>query len=177
MTRLTIARTDDLEPGMLHQARSLMDAAFEGEFSDDDWEHSLGGWHVMAWEGDRLLAHASLVSRRLYVADVPVHAGYVEALGTAPTSQGRGLGTSVMGPIATLIVEHFELGALSTGEHGFYERLGWERWRGPSYVRHPTATVRTPDEDDGIMVLLTPFTSGIDQSASIACEARPGDDW
>jgi aminoglycoside 2'-N-acetyltransferase I len=177
MAHIALARTDELEPVVLHQARSLMDAAFDGEFGDDDWDHALGGWHVMAWDGDLLLAHASLVSRRLYVADVPVRAGYVEAVGTAPASQGRGLGTSVMEPVAALVAEHFELGALSTSEHGFYERLGWERWHGPTYVCHPTATVRTPDEDDGIMVLLTPSTSGIDRSASIACEARQGDDW
>ena len=90
---------------------------------------------------------------------------------------GRGLGTTVMEPIGALIAEHFELGALSTSAHGFYERLGWERWQGPTFVRHPDGQIRTPDEDDGIMVLRTDATISIDLTVSIACEARPGDDW
>jgi aminoglycoside 2'-N-acetyltransferase I len=82
-----------------------------------------------------------------------------------------------MREIDDLIRRHHEMGALSTGEHGFYERLGWERWRGPTFVRRDGATVRTPDEDDGIMVLRFGPTAAVDLGAALSCEARPGDDW
>ncbi len=71
----------------------------------------------------------------------------------------------------------FEFGALSTGRHGFYERLGWERWHGPTFVRHGPELVRTEDEDDGVMVLRFDRSLAVDLSGSISCEARTGDDW
>ena len=32
--------------------RALLDEAFDGDFGDDDWEHALGGIHVLVHEGD-----------------------------------------------------------------------------------------------------------------------------
>jgi hypothetical protein len=71
----------------------------------------------------------------------------------------------------------FELGALSTGLWDFYERCGWERWRGPTFVRHGDEIVRTADDDDGIMVLRFGRSGSADLTAAIACERRAGDDW
>ena len=35
----------------------------------------------------------------------------------------------------------------------FYERLGWVRWRGPTYVQMPDGVVkRTAEDDGGLMV-------------------------
>ncbi|MFP4513863.1 MAG: GNAT family N-acetyltransferase [Acidimicrobiales bacterium] len=174
MARIEVARTDELSAVVLEDIRALMDAAFDGDFTDDDWSHSLGGWHVMAWDGDDVLSHASLVERRLFVDDRALRGGYVEAVGTAPAHQGRGLGRAVMGPIGQLILERFDLGALSTSAHGFYEGLGWERWQGPTSVRHPRRVVRTPDEDDGLMVLRTPACLDLDLTGSLACEKPVG---
>lgn len=72
--------------------------------------------------------------------------------------------------------EH-EMGGLSTGRHAFYERLGWERWQGPTFVRDGNDVIRTEDEDDGVMVLRSGPSAKIDLTASISCDARPGDDW
>ena len=71
----------------------------------------------------------------------------------------------------------FEMGALSTGRPGFYTRLGWERWRGPTFVRRGSQSCRTEDEDDGVMVLRFGPSAAIDLTASISCESRRGDDW
>ena len=79
--------------------------------------------------------------------------------------------------VGQLLAVEFELGAFSTGRHAFYQRLGWERWQGPTFVRHGQNVVRTADEDDGIMVLRYGTTSGLDLAAPISCETRPGDDW
>ena len=154
-----------------------MDEAFGGRFADTDWDHALGGWHVLVTDGGALVAHASVVPRELHVDGRPVEAGYVEAVATAPARQGQGLGTLAMRGIDALIRRHHQLGALSTGLHAFYERLGWERWRGPTSVRTPDGLVRTPDEDDGIMVLRFGSTAGVDLGAPLSCEARRGDDW
>ena len=39
--------------------------------------------------------------------------------------------------------ERYELGALGTGAHHFYERLGWQVWRGPLFVRTDDGDRRT----------------------------------
>ena len=45
---------------------------------------------------------------------------------------------------------------LGTGEQHFYERLGWERWAGRSFVRGTDGAVTaTADEDPWLMVLRT----------------------
>ena len=60
----------------------------------------------------------------------------------------------------------------------FYERLGWERWQGPTYVRTAVGELhRTEEDDDGVMVLRTGPTADLDLTGPLACEERPGDDW
>jgi aminoglycoside 2'-N-acetyltransferase I len=49
---LNHASTDALSVAFLAELRRLLDAAFEGEFSDDDWNHALGGVHVWVADAD-----------------------------------------------------------------------------------------------------------------------------
>jgi hypothetical protein len=44
-TRARTAHTADLAPAELGAVRALLDAAFDGDFGDDDWDHGLGGMH------------------------------------------------------------------------------------------------------------------------------------
>ena len=132
---------------------------------------------MVVTDGGAVVAHASVVPRELHVDGRPVDTGYVEGVGTAPARQGEGLGTLAMREIDDLIRRHHGLGALATSAHGFYERLGWERWRGPTSVRREGELVRTPDEDDGIMVLRFGPSAAADLGAPLSCEARRGDDW
>ena len=177
MPEVRLLRTAEVPPELLAAARGLCDRAFGDRFHDTDWDHALGGWHALALEGADLLAHAALVDRVLHVGGRRFRAGYVEAVATEPGQQGTGLGSLVMAPLGAVIRAETELGALSTGAHGFYERLGWERWRGPTYVRRDGRPVRTPEEDDGVMVLRHGPSSGVDLGADITCEQRSGDDW
>jgi aminoglycoside 2'-N-acetyltransferase I len=176
---IRVARTDELSPDDLRAIRALMDAAFDGDFGDEDFEHALGGMHWLDEAPDgRLLAHACVVPRVLEIGGRPFRTGYVEAVGTEPASQGRGHGTAVMRPATRHIRASYELGALGTGEHRFYERLGWERWKGPSWVRLPDGALeRSEEDDDGIMVLRFGPSAAVDRSAPISCEWRPGDSW
>jgi hypothetical protein len=82
-----------------------------------------------------------------------------------------------MAAVAEVVRREFQLGALSTGAPAFYERLGWERWHGPTYVRDGARVVRTPEEDDGVMVLRFGPSAGLDLTTIISCAARTGDDW
>ncbi|MDH3250009.1 MAG: GNAT family N-acetyltransferase [Acidimicrobiia bacterium] len=169
--------TTEAVPGELIAIRTVIDRAFDGAFTVDDWEHSVGGWHVVAVERSAIVAHASVVGRTLEIDNASFDTGYVEAVATDPDRQGLGFGTAVMRTAAKLIEAHHQLGALSTGEHLFYERIGWERWQGPTLVRAGGELIRTPDEDDGIMVMRFGSSTGVDLSAPIVCEVRPGDIW
>ena len=124
-----------------------------------------------------LVAHAAVVPRALDVDGLPLRTGYLEAVATLPAHQRRGHGTAVMRAATEHVRASYELGALSTGSPGFYERLGWERWAGPTWVREGTRLRRTPEEDDGILVLRTASTAAVPLTGALACEARPGDDW
>lgn len=165
----------------IEKVRSLLWRAFgddpEEGFDEDDWSHALGGWHVLAEDDDRLLAHAAVVPRTLEVEGEPWDAGYVEAVATDALHQGKGIGTRVMTTIDEIISENHHLGALGTGVHYFYERLGWRRWQGPSGVRTSSGIERTPEDDGFIMVLLTRETSGLDLRGLITCDWRAGDVW
>ena len=169
-----------LADGEIEAIRTILFAAFgddpEEAFTEADWDHALGGMHVVAEIGGRIVAHASVVPRELHVAGRMLATGYVEAVAVRPDEQGRGHGTAVMRDVAE-IVATYELGALGTGEHGFYERLGWRTWRGPSSVRTPSGERATPEDDGYLMVLATPTSPPLDLDAPISCEWRPGDVW
>ena len=173
-----ICRSDALTAGELVALRALLDAAFAGEFADEDWAHALGGTHALIADGDAVLAHASVVPRALDAGGTILHAGYVEAVAVLPSRQRTGLGTAVMRALAPIIGRDHEIGALSTGEWHFYERLGWQRWQGQTWVRHPDGRrERTPDDDDSIMILRTPASPALDPAWPLTCAKRAGDSW
>ena len=170
-----------LERGEVAVIRQIMTLAFGDDedeaFGEDDWAHALGGVHVVLDLEGEIITHAAVVERELWMDDRPLRTGYVEAVATIPDRQGQGLGSLVMADVNALIRERYELGALGTGSQGFYERLGWVVWQGPTFVRTPSGPQRTPDEDGGIMVLGTPTSPPLVLRASLSCEWRTGDVW
>ena len=179
--RLRRVRTSDLDPAEIRAIREVLDEAFgpdeEERFTDDDWEHGIGGLHFVLELNGQIVSHASVVERELHIDGKPLRTGYVEAVATAPSHQGAGFGSLVIGDVTAYIADGFELGALGTGRHQFYERLGWRKWIGPSSVRTADGTRRTPDEDGYILVLPTMSSPALDFAAPISCEWRPGDVW
>ncbi|MDQ3385136.1 MAG: GNAT family N-acetyltransferase [Actinomycetota bacterium] len=161
----------------LGQVWALLDEAFGADFSEDDWAHCLGGTDVVLLDGAMVVTHAAVMSRTLEVGGRPLRTGYVEGVATRRGREGAGFATLVMTEVDALIRDRFELGALSTERHGFYERLGWERWRGPTAVRSPSGLIRTEEEDDGVLVLRFGPSAALDLRAPITCAARPGDAW
>jgi aminoglycoside 2'-N-acetyltransferase I len=173
--------TEQLTAQQIAGTRELLWAAFaedeHGGFSENDWQHALGGTHFIVEVEGRIVSHAAVVERTLHVAGTALRTGYVEAVATVPAEQGRGYGTSMMHAVNKLIERDFELGVLGTGSQGFYERLGWRVWQGPSSVLTASDELATPDDDGYIMYLLTPTSPLLDARSPIACEWRPGDVW
>lgn len=176
MTQLLLAETAALSDQLRRDLEELWQAAFT-EFTDDDRDHAYGGVHAVLLDGTSVVAHASVVHRTILVGEQPFSTGYVEAVATLPARQGEGLGRRVMVAVGEVVRWRYEFGALATGSPGFYERLGWECWHGPSYLIRDGERVRTEEDDDALMVLRFGPSAGVDLSAPIACFDRSGDVW
>jgi len=151
--------------------------AFGGEFSDADWEHALGGMHALVSARGALIAHASVVQRRILIGDTALRCGYVEAVAVREDHRGQGLAHAVMDAVEQVIRGGYALGALSTSELGrpLYSGRGWLPWRGPTSALTPNGVIRTPDDDGTVFVF--PVTTTVDAAAPIACDWRDGDLW
>ena len=178
MTRVRIVSTADLAPADRKRIRGLMDLAFDGEFDDHDWDHALGGLHVLITEGEKPVAHASVVQRRFWHGERSWRGGYVEAVAVRPDRQRRGLGSRVMAGAERVIDLAYEFGALSSSEvaREWYLGRGWLPWRGETWAMAPRGLVRTEDDDDSTLV--RPGSRGeLDLTGRLACDWRDGDVW
>jgi len=61
--RPRVVPSDALDERTRRAMRGLLDDAFAGEFSDDDWAHALGGSHVIVEAHGAIVAHGSVVPR------------------------------------------------------------------------------------------------------------------
>lgn len=173
---LVVMRTDELGQDRFGRIDALAEAAFERPFAQI-WASIGPGVHVIAEiEGDAV-GHAMVVERELRIAERPLRCGYVENVATAPRLHGQGIGSIVMRRIASIIADDFEIGSLATGSNHFYERLGWETWRGPCFVRRDGELLRTADHDGDVMVLRTATTPAYTGHEPISVAWRPGEPW
>jgi aminoglycoside 2'-N-acetyltransferase I len=172
-----VRRTDELSGEELRRLRAVLNDAFDGSFSEDDWEHTVGGLHVLVQEDDVVVAHAAVVPRTLVAGPRSLSTGYVEGVATRRDRRHHGYATRAMRTAGSIITRDYELGALSTGVPDLYTPLGWVSWHGPTYVNSPAGRFRTADEDDGVMVLRTARTQEIDLTADLTCDWRAGDVW
>ena len=177
MTTLRLVTTDELTERDLRQLRALMHLSFPGFFTEEDWMHTLGGRHALVTLDGLIVAHAALVERALVAGSERLNAGYVEGVATAPDYRNLRHASNAMRAVSQIIDEEFDLGGLSTGVPGFFERLGWERWRGQTFVDGPDGRTRTPEDDDGVMVRRTRRTLDLDATSDLVCEWRRGEVW
>jgi hypothetical protein len=70
-----LVHTADLDNETREGARRMVIDAFGGEFTDADWEHSLGGMHALICYHGALIGHAAAVQRRLLYGDTALRCG------------------------------------------------------------------------------------------------------
>ncbi len=148
-------------------------SAYEEDF-DPIMRESHPDGHVLGFCDGRLVAHAGWLTRSLVVGSSSLRTAYVEAVATLPSHQRRGFASAVLRQLAAAVAD-YELAALSPSDPRFYERLGWQLWRGPLSIRTEGGLVSTPDEE--VMILPLPRTPGIDLQAPLSAEWRPGELW
>ncbi len=148
--------------------------AFDGTFTDADWDHALGGMHALICVRGTLVAHGAVVLRRLIYQDTVLRCGYLEAVAVREDWRGQGLATAVMDALEQVLRGAYQLGALSASEAGrpLYVSRGWLPWQGASSVLAPTGLTPTPDDDGSLFVLPVDSELGaeLDTGAALTCE-------
>lgn len=176
-----LIHTSDLDHETREGARRMVIEAFEGDFTDADWEHALGGMHALICHHGALIAHAAVIQRRLIYRDTALRCGYVEAVAVREDWRGQGLATAVMDAVEQVLRGAYQLGALSSAETAkeIYLARGWVPWQGPTSVLRPTGVTRTPEDDGSVFVLPVDLPAGteLDTRAEIICDWRDGDVW
>lgn len=167
-------RTGQLSPRMFEQVRALCDEAYEEDLGS--YFTDIGpGVHLLGWHGPALVSHLMWVDRALHLETrEPLRAAYVELVATRKRDQRHRYATRLMERLA-LEIQAYDIGALSPAETTLYQRLGWERWRGPLSVRTAGGVVTIPDEE--VMVLRLPGSADLDLDAPLSVDWRPGEVW
>ena len=71
----------------------------------------------------------------------------------------------------------WQLAALSPAVPEFYERRGWEAWRGPLAIRHGASLEPTPADELVMIRRLRTTPPGLVTTALLTAEWRPGELW
>ena len=136
-----------------------------------------GETHVLGTYEGVLVSHALWVTRWLQVATGPLlRTAYIEGVATEAAYRRRGFASAIMRQAAASI-QGYDLAALSPSRASFYERLGWEVWRGPFSIRTDSGLLPCPEAEGEIMILRLPKTPELDLGAPLSAEWREGELW
>ncbi|MFF2773596.1 GNAT family N-acetyltransferase [Streptomyces sp. NPDC058052] len=171
------APTHELGAGRLHAVRALLDAAFDGDFSEEDWDHTLGGIHAWIEDGRGIAAHGAVVQRRVLHRGRSYRIGYVEGVAVRADVRRRGLGGALTGALERVVDATHAFGALSASDEGaaLYRARGWRVWEGRIEVLGPGGTVRLPEEEGGVYVRAAGAAALPDAAAPLVFDWRDGD--
>lgn len=161
----------------LRAVRDMLDDAFGGDFSDEDWDHALGGVHTWIEDGRGVAAHGSVVMRRVLHNGRSYRVGYVEGVGVRGDRRRQGLGGRVMAELERVIDGAFAFGALSASEEGaaLYRARGWEPWKGRIEVLGPEGIAHLPDEEGSTYLRAAAGDALPDPAVALLFDWRDGD--
>mgnify|MGYP003575163467 CR=1 FL=1 len=177
-TRVESFKTEDLSPDIKNTIVDLCVLAHQEEDFRNLFSYvPSGGWHFLAFQDMQLVSHALVTTRWLQPEGHSLlRTAYIDAVATLPAEQGRGHGSRLMCHLAAGIGEEYFLGCLETGRARFYERFGWENWRGPLAVRSDQGLIPTP-EQKGIMVLRLSQTPPLNLDSMLTIEYQSERIW
>lgn len=172
---LSLERARDWSPARRGEVIAFCSAVYDEDLADY-FGNLADAVHVVGSDAAGLAAHACWVTRWLQAGSGPLlRTAYIELVATRADCRGRGHASAVMRRIANEI-GGYDIAALSPAIDAFYERFGWERWRGPLYVRTGDGLVASSAEE-ACMVLRLPRTPPIDLDDALSIEWRPGEVW
>ena len=132
--------------------------------------------HVLGYYNDLLVCHALWVTRYLQAGTNPMmRTAYVEAVATEAEYRSRGFASAVMKHLIGEVQE-YDLAALSPFSVEYYQRLGWDLWQGPLFIRTKDNLQPSLDEEE-VMIFRLPKTPLLDLTVSLSAEWRKGELW
>ena len=153
-----------------------------------DYDYLNSAFHVVGFDQEQIVSHALWVERCLNVNGVePLLTAYVEYVATEPSMQGLGLASQLLRFLIDAIQNlefletelhqgvRYQLAALAPEDSNFYERLGWELWRGDLCVHQNGQQIATPDDD--VMIYRLASTPKISVNDVLSAEWREGELW
>lgn len=171
-----VRRTEHLTRAERTELRDMLVTSFGERYDETSWQHCLGGIHYLLRQENQLVSHGALVPRRFRQGDRVVEGVYGESMATLPALRHHGLGSVVVAMATAEIRLHHPIGVFAAGRYEFYERLGWRKWRGPTFVStaqgpRPAAPAR------GAVMFRLPLHSDLDPDADLTTDWRDGDIW
>ncbi|WP_272665749.1 GNAT family N-acetyltransferase [Providencia sp. PROV174] len=156
---------------------SMLYQSFEQDFTHDDFEHALGGMHVLAYDQQQIIGHVAIIQRHMAIGNTPITVGYVEAMAVLENYRRQGIGKQLMVATNQIITDCYQLGLLSASDEGFhiYQSVGWQVWNGPLYELNQGHYIHSVDEEGGVMGWSK--NNLIDFSQPLYCDFRSGDQW
>ena len=171
-------KTEELDADLRSAIVDLCVAAHQEEDFKNLFSYvPAAGWHFLAYQGEELVSHAMVTTRWLQPQGHPLlRTAYIDAVATLPTAQGRGYGSALMRHLAKTIESEYVIGCLETDRVEFYERLGWDVWRGSLAGRSEQGLIPTP-EQKGIMVLRLSKTPDLNLDSTLTIECQDQRIW
>ena len=109
-----LVHTADLDSETRQRVHEMVTDAFAGDFTEDDWEHALGGMHALIWQHGAIIAHAAVVQRRLFYRGNALRCGYVEGVAVREDCRGQGLVHALLDGVEQVMRGAYQLGAASS---------------------------------------------------------------
>ena len=132
--------------------------------------------HVLGYYNELLVCHALWITRYLQAGTNPMMlTAYVEAVATEAKYRSRGFASAVMKHLVGEVQE-YDLAALSPFSVEYYQRLGWELWKGPLFIRTKDNLVPSLDQEE-VMIFRLPKTPLLDLTTPHSAEWRNGELW
>ncbi len=170
--------TSQLSSVEKEQIYQLLFQVFKQGFSREDFDHTLGGMHILAYDNHQLIGHVAIVQRSVIVDCSPFRIGYLEGLGVAEAYRRQGIGRKLMEQSSEIIVNSHDFGLLSASEEGLplYQSLGWKIWTGELYESNRESYQRSFDDEGSVLFWAAPSQS-IAATSPLYCDYRSGDQW
>ncbi|WP_369146692.1 GNAT family N-acetyltransferase [Streptomyces sp. R44] len=171
------APTYRLGAARLRSVREMLDTAFEGDFSDDDWDHTLGGVHAWIEDERGIAAHGAVVQRRVLHRGRSLRVGYVEGVAVRGDRRRQGLGGAVMAELERVVDGTHAFGALSASDAGaaLYRARGWRVWEGRIDVLAPEGIARLAEEEGSVFLRPAAGRALPDPAVPLTFDWRDGD--
>lgn len=174
---IRIRRTRQLDATTRVAIVELCTEAHGADFSRLFFYLPSDGLHLIAYRHDQIVSHAVVTTRWVQPERLPIlRTAYVDAVATLPAYQRRGYGSAIMSELTTQLTE-YDLACLETDQPAFYERLGWQRWRGPRAGRAPDGTLTPTPDQQHIMILRLSNTPPLALDRLLTIETQTGRIW